>query len=434
MQTWNTDVDVPRADHTAPRELVASPASLPPPTDTSVADEEAYHQRLMSSITASFALNFLILWILLGTNITNMTWFTGETQRQPVKEPPKLVLMVKPPPPERHHPQTFLETDPDQAVNEKPKDADFYSEHNTAARQTTDPTGPTGDMPKADGKNTKTKATETVLLSKPSRPSPPTPEVPAQAATPPSPPQPESPPPAPAQPQTVAQQPPPSPRNDAQAEQPPVQPAPKPMPEVKTIGDLALLKPQIREIKPVQPKVNPADASDTPPQTQANTPQRPQPPQQANTPPPKPATAQTNPSAPRPPSPASAPPSSAREIPNSMSKLDGNVLRGQKLSLSSAESPFAAYDKKIFAKIGEWWQAQVRGKFYGETVGEVEVTFKLMSDGSISDLQVAKSTANSVLAGWCEQAIKASAPFPPFPESMKTAVGDFREGTITFAY
>ena len=118
-----------------------------------------------------------------------------------------------------------------------------------------------------------------------------------------------------------------------------------------------------------------------------------------------------------------------------MSKLDGGVDRvGKALAFNSAESPFASYDKKVVGKIGAYWHYLVANKFYGETVGEVEITFRLMADGRVIDVRVARNTANVVLAGWCLQAIEESSPFAPFPESMKAMVGDHREGTITFNY
>ncbi len=124
-----------------------------------------------------------------------------------------------------------------------------------------------------------------------------------------------------------------------------------------------------------------------------------------------------------------------KESHENMSKLAGGVRRtGKVMAFNSAESPVAGYDKKVIGKIAAYWQRLIEGKFYGEKVGEVEISFKLLADGRVTELHVIHNTANEVLAGWCIQAIENSGPFDPFPESIRTEVGEYREGSMTFAY
>lgn len=343
--------------------------------------EAVYYRRLFISIVASILLNVLFLWAIFTSHFAWVVWFNGKPKPRTVKEIPHLILIHRQP---KTPPRTFLETDASQAVKEAPKDATFYSEHSTVATQTTSSEVKPGDIPKANGSNTKTMATETVRLTKPS--------------------------PQPVQPKS------------AQTE---------PLKELPVSGkSLAVSAPQGTSHIPQAPpktgdytflKTLPSAVHPTPleKQSQSSSPQ-----QLTSRDPIAPVlSSQASPSDPN------------REVIASMSKLDGGVNRtGKALAFNSAESPFATYDKKIIAKIGVYWQYFVANKFYGEKVGEVEITFKLLADGKVTELRVARNTANAVLAGWCLEAIEKSTPFAPFPESMRAIVGDSREGSITFAY
>jgi outer membrane biosynthesis protein TonB len=110
----------------------------------------------------------------------------------PVWSPPKRALSAVPtitfleePVPKRNEQRTFMETDPEQATGEEPKDAKFYSERSTVAANPDNPTGQIGDTPYLDGKETRMMSTESVM---------PSPAPPAPAAVPPPPPKPVEPP------------------------------------------------------------------------------------------------------------------------------------------------------------------------------------------------------------------------------------------------
>ncbi len=332
--------------------------------------DSRYWRRVFAAFVISVLLNLLLFWM--ATMAQQLHGFSFKAHPLPKKEITELVLLPQPPPQKavRRSP-VFLETDPSQAVKDRPQDAPFYSEHNTRATQTASSPVISDELPKMDGKNTKTMATETVLPSKSSPPpspaTPDTPKTPTETAT--------------SQPQTQPRDP---------VDTPPA-------------GDLALLK---------KPKDRPFPRTESPTE---NTHPNPQPPSHA------------------PPTPPA--PDSSRQVLASQTKIAGGVpLVGKAYAFNSAESPFAGYDKKIIGKIGTYWQYQVMNKFYGEKIGEVEISFKLMADGRVTEVQVSRNTAGPVLAGWCLQAIQKSAPFDPFPESMKAIAGEFREGAITFAY
>lgn len=375
---------------------VHSPSLFPEEEASSIVLDAKYRKRLAVSFAASFLLNFFLLWLFVATSFTDLLKVGEKPKPKSKKEASRLVLIqrTQEPLPSKKHVQTFLETDPDQAAKERPKDADFYSEHNTLATQIEKSPVKSNTIPKADGKNTKTMATQNVPLPG----SPPHPAISESQDS--------------SQPQQSE-----SPPEKQQASPSTPNAPPKPPVETLKAGDLALLK-------------TPSSSE----KSQWDRPQDPNPQKQSP---------QALPQAPPASSNHSAPPAlktplgqpTPREVLAQMSKLEGGVPRtGKALAFNSAESPFAAYDKKIIGKIGAYWQYQVTDRYYGESVGEVEISFRLMSDGTITELKVTRNSANNVLAGWCLQAIEQSAPFAPFPESMKALVGHSRTGSITFAY
>ncbi len=342
--------------------------------------EAEYLRRFFVSIGLSILINLLLLAVASSAGLSQLLRLSERPKPKGKPEAPKLVLVPKPQPPllpepDFLKPKTFLETDPSQAAREKPKNAEFYSEHTTVATQVTPSAVKPGDVPKAEGSNPKSLATESVR---------------------PGPKHPPSPPPAPS----------PPPKTASADPAPPSPPAP-PLPPAKE-RDLALLR---REPPPKpQPKVEAA---------------------------PSPKPHETHAATVHPPSASAVPPSSEadREVLALKSKLDGGVERtGRALAFNSEESPFASYDKRVIAKIGVNWNLLLESRFYGETVGQVVVGFKLLGDGRVSEVRVTHNTANAVLANYCVQAIEKSAPFKAFPEALRALVGDSRDATITFNY
>lgn len=432
--------------------------------------DSAYRRRLLVSIGASVLLNLLFLWIIFKAGSVQSLWLNRKPGIKPVREVPQLVLMERPParpvtpPPERQK-QIFIETDPNQASQEKPKDAGHYSQHNTQATQTTPSEIKDGETPKMDGANTKTHATESVQPGRPAPPpmppaanparaQPPRPPSPPQPAKPPQPEQPKSPQaeqpnpvkPEPPKPEPPKPEPPkvetPKPAPTTEKNVPPPIPQPPPKPNVQPAkteppkiaveppktGDYALLRPT------AQPIVKSAHEETAPPPPETVRESPPAAPRITPSPP-NMAVMPVAPALPRPqPTAVPSQPSSDRDVLAAKSKLDGGVRRIGKPAFNSEESPFATYDKKIIQKVASYWHYLVDNKFYGEKVGEVELSFKLLSNGRISELHIDRNSANTVLAGWCLQAIEQSAPFDPFPPSMKALVGDSRDASITFAY
>ncbi len=381
------------------------PVRAAPPVVRQV--EVDYYRRFVVSIGLSVLLNLLLLALVSSTGLSRLVRLSERPKPTTQRETPKLVLIPKPQPPpptepEFTKPKTFLETDPSQKSAEKPKNAEFYSEHDTVATQIAPSPIKPGDIPKADGQNTKSMATETVRPGPKVPPSPPpAPQVaPSPPAAPQTPPAPKASQPQPPSPPT------PTPKTAPQA----------PLPPITKDGDFAFLR---RDPLPKpQPRVE---------ATQGTKPSEASPPQ-----------APASPHAPSAPSPPSVP-TTDREVLAAKSRLDGGVGRAGRLAFNSEESPFASYDKKVIAKIGANWNYLIEERFYGETVGQVMVSFKIVNDveahsARVSEVRIERNSANAVLAGYCVQAIEKSAPFGPFPESLRLIVGDSRDASVMFNY
>ncbi|MDD2707633.1 MAG: energy transducer TonB [Verrucomicrobiae bacterium] len=347
----------------------------------------------MVSIVFSVVINLLLIWLLFSFNLRQEAMRKVQAKAaQARRQVPQLVLQRRPPamPQSKRHPappRTFLETDSSQAVKDTPQDAKYYSEHNTVATQTSPSPVKSEDIPLANGNNTKTMATATAL---------PTPRLP--------PPQDGN--------QSKTQQPSPAPTPPSQAgqqAQPNKPQPPSPIKQVPREGDLAILK------APNKPETNPQKEEKKGDDNNQTTPNLP---------------AKNSSATKIPPS-----PSSNRQVLAAKSRLDGGVQRtGNVLAFNSAQSPFASYDKKIIAKIGAYFVELNRERVYGEAAGEVEVSFKLLADGTLTELQVTKNSANAFLAAICLQVLEKSGPFDPFPDNMKAIAGNFREGEIRFIY
>ena len=106
------------------------------------------------------------------------------------------------------------------------------------------------------------------------------------------------------------------------------------------------------------------------------------------------------------------------------------------------ESPFGAYDKKIFLAVqSRWYQLIDRFGMY-ERAGTVTLHFYLMEDGTLKRnqygntvMEITDNTAGQILALFCEKAIIESGPFDPLPDNLRALVGkEPREASFTFYY
>jgi hypothetical protein len=114
----------------------------------------------------------------------------------------------------------------------------------------------------------------------------------------------------------------------------------------------------------------------------------------------------------------------------------------QALATASAKTTFApfppecrGYDQNLISEIRDkWFDMFDNGNYPRQEVGKIVARFKLHSDGSVSDITLSGST-NLIAAQTCIQAINKCAPFPTWPATMRSFVGqDCRDIHFTFEF
>ena len=403
-----------------------------------------------------------------------------EKQTEPV-----ITFVEEPEPPRatRSRPLQFIETDQSQVSGEKPTDSNFYSDRSTVAANPANPTGKTGDTPYLDGNETRMTSTADVV-PKPGPggiPLPPGQSHPAIRATPPSPAAPAA---GAAGPAPLA----PMVNTKSAAPSPLLKPLPEefnkpPTPEKTELAkNDTETKPEVKskEKKPTDSGgVEKGTALEKPKSLSEEAWKAKEPEKLAMlTPPPQPKTVPTPPlpleetpsgkpelslrqpataAAPSPLLTATATPASpgspgvaatmgggtgsagsgsSREI--AARKTKGTTVGVNRVGVAAfnvAESPFGAYDKQVVRAVQSRWYALIEQNGLYERAGEVTVHFKLMPDGSVADADVKTSTAGQILALFCQKAVVESAPFEPWPEELRTYLGNEpREVDFTFYY
>ncbi len=291
--------------------------------------------------------------------------------------------------------QQFIETDASQVTGEKPKDAKHYSDKSTVAANPHNPTDKEGETPYLEGKETRA-MNSTV-------------DVPTQSgAAAPLIVQPGS----PGAPGRTA---PPSVAQTASQSQPKLQEQPK---EIAPLG-VKIVEEQKMAMVP-KTAVQPALATS---------------PEVPNTP------AMTGDGGM--PAVASDPGTPGREIIAHKAHLTTlGVSRTGVAAFNVEESPFGAYDKKIFKAVQSRWYALIDHFGMYERAGTVTLHFYLMEDGTLKRdpvgntvMEITDNTAGQILALFCEKAIIESGPFEPLPDNLRALVGkEPREASFTFYY
>ena len=114
------------------------------------------------------------------------------------------------------------------------------------------------------------------------------------------------------------------------------------------------------------------------------------------------------------------------------------VTRTGVAAFNVEESPFGAYDKKIFIAVQSRWYALLQRYGIYESTAKVTVNFELFDDGQVKIVKKEKPDddgENSILSLFCEKAIIESGPFDPFPDNLRALVGkEPREITFIFYY
>jgi outer membrane biosynthesis protein TonB len=114
-------------------------------------------------------------------------------------------------------------------------------------------------------------------------------------------------------------------------------------------------------------------------------------------------------------------------------KQDGGVRNKATIEgLDAKASPFGNYDARLIAAIQDRWHNIIPSV---REVGRVVVTFNLWENGTVTDIEVERSTVSSILSLKCERAVREPAPFDPWPDKMREFIGnDRRFVRFTFYY
>lgn len=118
-------------------------------------------------------------------------------------------------------------------------------------------------------------------------------------------------------------------------------------------------------------------------------------------------------------------------------KQDGGVKRySLDPGLDVKATPFGSYDRVIIDAIQKRWFDLVDERDYARnSKGKVVLSFRLNSDGTVTQVKVLESQVSEILAILCQRAIVDPAPYAPWPSDMRRAVGaNHRLVRFTFHY
>lgn len=119
-------------------------------------------------------------------------------------------------------------------------------------------------------------------------------------------------------------------------------------------------------------------------------------------------------------------------------KQEGGVKRGGIRALDVIGSPFGQYDQRVIQAIQACWyllieEQEARGMVI--VSGKVIVSFKLMNDGSVSNVEVDEENVGPIQAILCQQAIIKPAKYDPWPTELRIANSkNYRDVRFTFYY
>jgi len=103
-------------------------------------------------------------------------------------------------------------------------------------------------------------------------------------------------------------------------------------------------------------------------------------------------------------------------------------------AISVSQSPFSNYDRAFVDTVEQRWNDILKHGSFPPDNGEVVLRFTLNSDGSVSEMQVIKSTLNEQATKVCWRAIQEPAPYPPWTPDMRKQIGEKRSIVFTFNY
>ena len=126
-----------------------------------------------------------------------------------------------------------------------------------------------------------------------------------------------------------------------------------------------------------------------------------------------------------------------QQLPGQAMKQDGGVKRQlQWSSLDVKSTAFGDYDRAIVEAVTQrWYDLLDSHRFAEDRTGKVIVHFKLLPDGSITEVNFQENTVGQLLGYVCEEAVQEAAPFAKWPADLKRLLNaNYREISFTFYY
>jgi len=112
----------------------------------------------------------------------------------------------------------------------------------------------------------------------------------------------------------------------------------------------------------------------------------------------------------------------------------GSAARRGTLAIDATFSEFGEYQQQFYAAIQVGWYQEIEFFQPIDTSAKVFISFVLHKDGSISKLEVLRSTASDLATTLCETAIQKRSPFRPWTKEMVEVFGDRRTLRVSFHY
>jgi len=113
----------------------------------------------------------------------------------------------------------------------------------------------------------------------------------------------------------------------------------------------------------------------------------------------------------------------------------GDTGTGERIvSLETQSSEYAPYLADVKRRIERHWEIPPYARETGLT-GKLVLVFSITADGNVAHLEITESSGTSVLDDAAVQAVRAAAPYGPFPSQFTfrrlTIVGNFRYADLT---
>lgn len=125
------------------------------------------------------------------------------------------------------------------------------------------------------------------------------------------------------------------------------------------------------------------------------------------------------------------------QLPGERMQQDGGVSRhAQHTAMDVKATPFGEYDRAIIEAVTQrWYDLLDQHRYADDRTGKVTLRFKLLSDGTVIEMQTEDNTVGDFLGYLCQESIEQAAPFGKWPPDMVRMIGaNSRDITFTFYY